>query len=83
MNRAQRRAQVREQARRRNQPVAQQLEPIVGPLNMEYGHSDTQLLVRFSRPTDHVWLTPQQADEMVAAIQGVKEKLLARQAANG
>lgn len=58
--------------------MAQKLES--GPMNIHHGHTDTQVLVQFSRPVDHVLLTPQQAKDLVAAIQGSMAKLAEHQA---
>ena len=63
MNRQQRRAA----ARGRSEPVAQKLEQ--GPMQIQHGHSDTQVFIGFGRLTDHVLLSPAQAEAFLAAVQ--------------
>ena len=46
-----------------------------GPLNIDYGHTGQLLVMKFTRLTDHVTLTPRQADDMIAALQKVKVAL--------
>lgn len=74
MNRQQRRAA----ARGRSQPVAQQLE--TGPLQIQHGHTDAQVIIKFTRVTDHILLTPAQVDAFISAVQNSKKLLEAHQA---
>jgi hypothetical protein len=62
MNREQRRARERELARRRNQPVAQQLE--FKPLTIQYGHDDECVLMAFSDSVRTNRMTIEQAEAM-------------------
>lgn len=55
--------------------MAQELE--TGPLHIQHGHTDTHVIVKFTRATDHLLLTPQQADDFCATVQSSKAKLAA------
>lgn len=61
--------------------MAQKLES--GPMQIQHGHTDTHVLVQFSRPTDHVLLLPVQAEALIAAIQGSIAKLAEHQRTGG
>lgn len=50
-----------------------------GPLQIHHGHTDTHVLMRFSRQTDHVMLTPEEADAIVRAIGNSQRSLKAHQ----
>lgn len=60
--------------------MAQKLES--GPLQIHHGHTDTQVFIKFSRVTEHLLLTPQQADDLITAVQNSK-KMLAEHIAGG
>lgn len=79
MNRAQRRAAEREQ--RREAPMAQKLE--TGPMQIRHGHTDTHIFVQFSRITQDLALTPEQADAFCAAVQESKKRLAEHRAKKG
>lgn len=79
MNRAQRRAAERTQ--RRHQPVAQKLES--GPLHIQHGHTDNQVIIKFTRVTDHLLLTPQQTDDFIKAVLNSKQQLADHQRKGG
>lgn len=53
--------------------MAQKLE--TGPLQIQHGHNGTQVLVQFTRMTDHLLLSPKQAEDFVAAMCISIEKL--------
>ena len=61
--------------------MAQKLE--TGPLQINHGHTDDQVLVKFTRFVDHVLLTPEQAETFIAAIRGSMEQLVKYRAAKG
>lgn len=82
MNRTQRRAAMRAEKRRKHMP--QQAQPLQsGPMQIQHGHTDEQVLVQFSRPCDHILLTPEQADAFCAAVQNSKAMLAAHRARKG
>lgn len=64
---------IARQARRHSKPAQN------GPLNINYGHNGTFVVMQFTRPSDHITLTPQQADDMIAALQKVKLMLAEHQ----
>jgi hypothetical protein len=58
--------------------MAQKLES--GPLQIQHGHTEDQVLIRFPRIVDHILLTPAQADAFILAVRDSLEKLKAHQA---
>lgn len=58
--------------------MGQQLES--GPMHIQHGHTDTQILVKFTRVTDHLLLTPQQAEDFIKAVRDSMQKLADHQA---
>lgn len=50
------------------------------PLTIQHGHTETHVAVKFSRPTDHVFMTPAEVDDFITALQGSKKLLAAHQA---
>lgn len=60
---------IARQQRRHPSPVQDQ------PLSIHYGHNGSQLVMKFTRMTDHVTLTQQQADDMIEALQTCKAAL--------
>lgn len=63
MNRALRRAQAK---RERRQQVAHKLE--TGPMAVTHGHTDTNVLVQFGRPADHLLFTIEQAEDFITKM---------------
>lgn len=57
--------------------MGQKLES--GPLNIHHGHTDTHVLVKFTRATDHLLLTPNQAEDFIRAMRESMAKLAAHQ----
>ena len=66
MNRAQRRAA--------KQP-GRTATPMTTNVTVNYGHTDTHVLVQYNMPVPNVMLTPQQTDDMIASLQNAKQKL--------
>jgi len=58
--------------------MAQKMEQ--GPMQIQHGHNGEQVYVGFGRMTDHVFLTPAQAEAFVAAVQNSLAKLREHQA---
>ena len=54
-----------------------QAEPLPTALQLSYGHTDTHVIVRFNRMTDHVLLTPEEARALVELVEAAMEKLAA------
>lgn len=67
-------ASIARQARRHNRAAQD------GPLNIQYGHNGTLVVMQFTRATEHITLTPRQADDMIAALQKTKAMLAEHQA---
>lgn len=59
--------------------MAQKLEP--GPLQITHGHTEDKVIITFTRATDHVLLTPAQAEAFIASMQQMMKKLAEHQAA--
>lgn len=57
--------------------MAQRLES--GALNIQHGHTDHQVIVKFTRMTDHILLTPQQAEDFIVAVRGSMAQLAEHQ----
>lgn len=57
-----------------------QQSPTSNALKINYGHSHTHVIVQFSRATDNVHLTPEEAKAMVATLSSTLEHLAAHQA---
>lgn len=51
------------------------------PITMNYGHSNTHIVVQFSQAVMDVSLTPEQCDAMRAALLNAKRRLMQHQAA--
>lgn len=65
MNRTARRRQAR--LEKRSKGMAQQVESL--PLNIHHGHTENQVLIRFSRTVDYVLLTPEQARAFLTGVE--------------
>jgi hypothetical protein len=46
--------------------MAQQTEPL--PLDIHYGYTENKIVLRFTRATDHVLLSPTEAQSLVASV---------------
>lgn len=46
-----------------------------GPLTIQHGHTEDQVLLQFSRHTDHLTLTPAQAEAFISSMRHSMEKL--------
>lgn len=53
--------------------MAQKAE--TGPLQIKHGHTETHVLIQFTRPTDHILLTPAQAEDFIRAMRESMAKL--------
>lgn len=51
-----------------------------GPVNINYGCTNTHIYLGFTRATNHILLTTEQADAMIAALQQTKVDFAAHQA---
>ena len=69
MNRAQRRKAANKPGRT-GTPMTSKVE-----FKIDYGHTDTHVLVQYSMSVPNILLTPQQTDDMIAALQNAKQRL--------
>lgn len=61
--------------------MAQKVES--GPLHIQHGHTDSQVIIKFTRVTDHLLLTPQQVEDFIAAVQNSLKQLAEHQRTGG
>jgi hypothetical protein len=76
MNRAQRRRMARQQ--KRSNRMVQKTENI--PMQIQYGHTDTNVVIQFSQPVTNLTPTIEQARAMCAAIENSVKLLEEHQA---
>ena len=62
---------------RRHQPPAPE-----GPVNINYGHNGTYVVLQFTKVTGQIVLSLKQTDDMLEALQKVKQMLIEHQAKN-
>lgn len=70
MNRTQRRAEMRVNKRSRHM-----LQQENAPLQIQHGHDGERTVMQFSRSTDNLRFSPEQARKLITAIQGTLDML--------
>ena len=80
MNRAARR---RKQFNQERHPMGQKTAPLLGPMTVRHGHTDTHIVMVFSQRVTQLTFTPDQAVALVAAVYEQLANLAAHQMKKG
>ena len=55
--------------------MAQTVESMQNEVKISYGHNETQVIVQFSKPIDRLFMTPEQADDLIGRVEVMKTLL--------